>query len=120
MSTTSTPPVWRTLALLAALFASALLLVHSRYQTRVLFAKLENLSASARTLDADWAALNVARGRLAQRTRIDHIARSELGMVPVSNGKTHMYELVMQSGNVTNNVTSNTNKISSSSLNQSP
>jgi len=55
----------------------------SRY-TRQLFVEREQLAGQARTLDADWRRLQLARSASARAARVDEIARGALKMRPIT------------------------------------
>ena len=72
----------------ALLMLSAISLVTARYQSRQLFVESERAATSARELDTDWRRLQLERAELARNVRIDQVARNELGLVPVTPGRT--------------------------------
>lgn len=63
------------------LMASAFALVSSRFKYRQLYTSLDRLEASARELDTDWRQLQLSRAELTRSTRIDKIARKEIGLI---------------------------------------
>lgn len=63
------------------LMVSAISLVTARHQSRQLFVAVERLEDRSRELDIEWRRLQLERAELARNARIDHIARSDLGMV---------------------------------------
>lgn len=67
--------------LAAVLMVSAISLVTARHQSRQLFVTVERLEDRSRELDIEWRRLQLERAELARNARIDHIARSDLGMV---------------------------------------
>lgn len=67
--------------LAAVLMVSAISLVTARHQSRQLFVAVERLEDRSRELDIEWRRLQLERAELARNARIDHIARSDLGMV---------------------------------------
>lgn len=67
--------------LAAVLMVSAISLVTARHQSRQLFVAVERLEDRSRELDIEWRRLQLERAELARNARIDHVARSDLGMV---------------------------------------
>ena len=76
------------LFLLLALLASALVLVHSQYETRRLFMALESANKEAKRLAVDHDRLEVERRAQATPLRVEQIARQQLQMRPASPGIT--------------------------------
>ncbi|NYT24902.1 cell division protein FtsL [Alcaligenaceae bacterium] len=74
--------------LAAVLMVSAISLVTARHQSRQLFVALERLEDRSRELDIDWRRLQLERAELARNARIDHIARTDLGMVTATPDRT--------------------------------
>jgi len=74
--------------LAVALMVSAISLVTARYQSRQLFVAAERLDDRSRELDIEWRRLQLERAELARNARIDHIARSDLGMVTATPDRT--------------------------------
>ena len=70
------------------LMASAISLVTARHQSRQLFVAVERLEDRSRELDIEWRRLQLERAELARNARIDHIARSDLGMVTATPDRT--------------------------------
>lgn len=70
------------------LMTSAISLVTLRFQTRELFVASERLRSQAHELDVDWRRLQLDRAELARNARIDALARTELHLVPVTQGRT--------------------------------
>ncbi|MFT0851948.1 cell division protein FtsL [Achromobacter sp. F4_2707] len=69
------------IVLAVILMVSAISLVTARHQSRQLFVAVEQLEDRSRELDIEWRRLQLERAELARNARIDHIARSDLGMV---------------------------------------
>ena len=74
--------------LLALLVACSLSLVKSQYQAHQLFFELERSNSAARQLDIDYAQLQLDQSTLGKNARIEQIARTDLGMQPVSAART--------------------------------
>ena len=70
------------------LMASAISLVTARHQSRQLFVAVERLEDRSRELDIEWRRLQLERAELARNARIDHIARTDLGMVTATPDRT--------------------------------
>ncbi len=66
--------------LLMAVLASALVLVHSQYETRRLFMALESAKKEAKRLEVDHDRLQVERRAQATPLRVEQIARQQLQM----------------------------------------
>lgn len=65
----------------ALLMASSLSLVTARFQSREQFVVWDGLRSQAHHLDNVWRRLQLKRAELASNSRIDRIARTQLGMV---------------------------------------
>jgi cell division protein FtsL len=76
------------LFLLLAVLVSALVLVHSQYETRRLFMSLESANKEAKRLEVDQDRLQVERRAQATPLRVEQIARQQLQMRPASPGIT--------------------------------
>jgi cell division protein FtsL len=76
------------LVLTSLLVACALALVNSQYRGRLLVIELERLQQQARQLDIDWGQLQLDQSSLGKNARIEEIARTELGMVPLTPART--------------------------------
>ncbi len=74
--------------LVTLLVACALSLVNAQYQARHLFIELERSQAQARQLDIDWSQLQLDQSTLGKHERIEHIARTDLGMTTLSPART--------------------------------
>ena len=74
--------------LLALLVACSLSLVKSQYQARHLFMEVERATSEARQLEIDYAQLQLDQSTLGKNSRIEQIARTDLGMQPVSAART--------------------------------
>ncbi|HAL38754.1 MAG TPA: cell division protein FtsL [Polaromonas sp.] len=68
------------LVLLLAVLASALYLVHTRYESRRLYVELEKAAAQSRKIEADKERLQVERRAQATPLRIEKLARDRLQM----------------------------------------
>ena len=67
--------------LAAAVALSALLVIYSQHQSRVLFAELQELNRERDALDAEWGMLRLEQGAWATHGRVERLAREELDMV---------------------------------------
>ena len=74
--------------LLALLVGCALSLVKAQYQARHLFIEVERARSEARQLDIDYAQLQLDQSTLGKNSRIEQIARTDLGMQQVSAART--------------------------------
>ncbi len=66
--------------LLAALLASAMLLVKTSYESRRAFAALDRARAEQRQLDAEFKRLDAERQAQATNSRVERVARDRLKM----------------------------------------
>lgn len=67
-------------ALIAALFLSALSVVVAQHERRAVFVELQDAQQRADELREEWRLLQLELSALAGHSRIERIARSELGM----------------------------------------
>ena len=74
--------------LLALLVGCALSLVNAQYRARHLKIDLEAMQQKARQLDIDWAQLQLDQSTLGKNARIEQIARTDLGMTPLTPART--------------------------------
>lgn len=72
------------LVLIAALLASALLLVRTSYEARRLFAELDKARVEQRKLDAEYKRLDAERQTQATHLRVERVARDKLAMRPAT------------------------------------
>ncbi len=68
------------LLLLAALLGSSLLLVHTAYESRRVFAALDQARREALKLDAEFQRLEAERQAQATHLRVEKVAREKLRM----------------------------------------
>lgn len=68
------------LALIVAVFVSALAVVRTKHENRALIAEIENLRQEHDRLEMEWAQLQLEEATLAHNNRVDKIAREQLGM----------------------------------------
>lgn len=76
------------LVVAALLMLSAISLVTSRYQSRLLYIEWGRGQAEARDLDTNWRRLQLERAELARNARVDRAARDDLKMIPISPDRT--------------------------------
>jgi cell division protein FtsL len=76
------------IVLATLLVGCALSTVNARYQTRQLFIDLNRLEQQQRQLDIDWAQLQLDQSTLGKNERIEHIARTDLNMAPLTPART--------------------------------
>ena len=69
------------LALLGAVIASAISVVWSRHESRVLFVKLTALQSQRDDMNIEYGKLELEQATFAEPRRIDQEARQQLGMV---------------------------------------
>ena len=68
------------IALLLAVIASALYLVHTQYASRQLYTELDRANAEARRLETEQQRLQVEKRAQATPLRVEKIARAQLNM----------------------------------------
>ena len=66
-----------------AVVLCALAVVQVRDRARLQFMDKESLDKEARELEVEWGRLQLELGSLASHSRVDQLARKELGLVPV-------------------------------------
>jgi cell division protein FtsL len=66
--------------LLLAVLVSAVFLVNTQYQARQTFMEMEKASQHARALDIERETLTVEKREAASNTKVERLARTELGM----------------------------------------
>ncbi|MES2299007.1 MAG: cell division protein FtsL [Pseudomonadota bacterium] len=76
------------LVLVALLVACGLSLVNAQFQARHLFIEVERAQDESHQLEIDYAQLQLDQSTLGKSSRIEHIARTDLNMQPVSNART--------------------------------
>ena len=76
------------LMLLAAVLASALGVVWTRHESRVLFVSLTGLQNQRDELNIEFGRLQLEQATWAESNRIDQVARDRLGMVFPSTDET--------------------------------
>lgn len=76
------------IVLLMAVVATALLLVHSEYESRRLFMALESARKEASRLEIEKDRLQIERRAQATPLRVEQIARQQLQMRPATPGIT--------------------------------
>lgn len=67
--------------LAVAVVASALAVVESKHDTRRLFQQIEQLRDQRDALNVDWSRLRLEQGALATHSRVERIARDQLGLI---------------------------------------
>jgi len=68
------------MTLLGLVLISALSLVWSRHETRVLFVELQSLESERDEMNVDWGRLQLEQSAWATKARIERLAREELEM----------------------------------------
>ena len=66
--------------LAVAVVCSALFVAESKHNTRTLFQKVEQLRDERDALNVEWSRLRLEQGALATHSRVEAIARDELGL----------------------------------------
>lgn len=68
------------LALAAAVMVSALAVVRTKHENRALVDQLETLRKGQERLNSEWAQLQLEEATLGDHSRVERIAREQLGM----------------------------------------
>ena len=71
----------------ALVMVSALAVVYAKYQSRVLFAELQNFKQAKDSMDVEWGQLQLEQSTWAAHGRIESMARKRLGMVLPSSAQ---------------------------------
>lgn len=79
--------------LIAILVAASLSLVSSQFKARQLHVDLEAAGAEKHRLDVEWSELQLDQASLSKHSLIDAAARHDLGMIPVTPGRTQYVTL---------------------------
>jgi len=77
------------LALLLAVIASALYLVHTQYASRQLYTELDRATAEARRLETEHQRLQVEKRAQATPSRVEKLAKEQLRMKSSTPAITH-------------------------------
>ena len=76
------------LVLTALLVGCGLSVVNAQYEARKLFIAHDKLERQASQLDIDYSQLQLDQSTLGKNARIEHIARTELTMAPLTPART--------------------------------
>jgi cell division protein FtsL len=68
-------------ALAVLLMLCALAVVNAQHRARTLFIELEALKTEARDLEVEWGKLQLEQGTLISHTRVETLAKTELGLI---------------------------------------
>jgi len=77
---------WLAVALVFAVVGSAVGVVYSQYEARVLFAKKQALIAQRDALNVEWGRLQLEQSTWGTQSRVEHMARQDLQMVTPAPG----------------------------------
>lgn len=69
------------LLLAVATAASAVLVIYSQHQSRLLFADVQELNRERDALNAEWGMLRLEQGAWATHGRVERLASEELDMI---------------------------------------
>lgn len=72
--------LWLLVALVLAVIASAVAVVHTKFETRTLFSELQALRAQRDSIDVEWNRLRLEEAALSTHVRVERKARDQLGM----------------------------------------
>ena len=86
-------PVLTLSVLFITAVASAIAVVEVRHQARSLFVSLESLYDDRDQLNTAWRQLQLEQGALAMQSRVERIARDDIGMRSVDSENTTLIRL---------------------------
>ena len=64
--------------LLVVLFLSAMAVIYSKYQSRLLFVRIQQIERQLDDFEVDWGRLQLELTTLAEENRIENVARKDL------------------------------------------
>ncbi|MFL6622628.1 MAG: cell division protein FtsL [Sulfurifustaceae bacterium] len=67
--------------LIVAVMGSAMLVIETRHQSRMLFAELQGARAERDALDTEWGQLLLEEGTWSEHRRVEAVARTRLDMM---------------------------------------
>jgi len=73
--------VSRLVFLLLLLLGSALGVIYSKYQARLLFVEMQQLEKELDDYEVEWGQLQLELTTLAEHNRVERLARSKLGLI---------------------------------------
>ena len=88
-----------TLALVASVMGSALLVVETKHENRTLVREIDELRAEHSRLETEWSQLQLEEATLAQRGRVEQIARDKAGMIEPREQRTIEWPAAAPSAN---------------------
>ena len=86
-------PVLTLCVLFTTAVASAIAVVEVRHQSRSLFVSLESLYDERDELNTAWRQLQLEQGALAMQSRVERIARDDIGMRSIDPENTTLIRL---------------------------
>ena len=86
-------PVLTVFVLFITAVASAIAVVEVRHQSRSLFVSLESLYDDRDQLNTAWRQLQLEQGALAMQSRVERIARDDIGMRSIDSENTTLIRL---------------------------
>lgn len=86
-------PVLTLLVLCVTALASAIAVVEVRHQSRSLFTDLESLRDDRDRLNTAWRQLQLEQGALAMQSRVERIARDDIGLRSIDPENTTLIRL---------------------------
>lgn len=86
-------PVLTLLVLCVTALASAIAVVEVRHQSRSLFTDLESLRDDRDQLNTAWRQLQLEQGALAMQSRVERIARDDIGLRSIDPENTTLIRL---------------------------
>ena len=89
-------PVTTVLVFSAIALGSAIAVVETRHQARSLFISLESLRDDRDALNTAWRQLQLEQGALAMQSRVERIAREDLGLQAIEPANTTLIRLDRQ------------------------
>ena len=86
-------PVPTVFLLFITAVASAIAVVEVRHQSRSLFVSLESLYDDRDELNTAWRQLQLEQGALAMQSRVERVARDDIGMRSIDSENTTLIRL---------------------------
>jgi len=80
--------------LILALLVSALAVIYSKYQSRLIFIEIQKQERALDQYEVEWGQLQLELTTLAEQNRVEQVAREQLKLVMPLREKNHLYKTV--------------------------
>lgn len=90
--TRKSQPVMWLMVLALVCVVSAIALVYTRHESRVLFVELERLTRERDELNIEWGQLQIEQSTWATHARIEHVALEELDLIRPKSTEIYLIE----------------------------